>query len=333
MSLFDKLNKSYSTPGKGVSKTGREKNAFFKFFEIYFSKFWQITKVNLYFNIVFIPVIVMVGALFVFMYGKNINWIYRCFVIFLPTILLGPVMTGITKVTRDFAREVPGFPKEDFKKTTFRYVWTSFFFSAVSYFLLWVIVLAVAMYASNRGSGWFYSIGYYVSIFVAAVFLFANYYIHIMVVTLELKKKDIIKNAVIFAFLCLPRNLILTLLYLFLTAIPIGLLYMGFLYGAEGICFPILVLYILFIYAGTMSFCGSFLTFPSLKKFIIDPYYEANPNETAQIVTNPEKVFKNIGEELKEKELPEYVYENGKLVHRSVIENAMAYNDQLPNEE
>ena len=333
MSLFDKLNKSYSTPGKGVSKGGREKNAFFKFFEIYFSKFWQITKVNLWFNIVFIPVIVMVGALFTFMYGKNLHWMYKCFVIFSPTILLGPVMTGITKVTRDFAREVPGFPKEDFKSTTFKYFWTSLLFSLATYLLLWIIVVAVVMYASNKSNGWFYGIGYYVSIFVAAVFLFANYYIHIMLVTLDLKKKDLVKNAVIFAFLCLPRNLILTLLFFFLTGIPVGLFFIGFTTGTEGICFPILVIYMLFVYAGTMSFCGSFLTFPSLKKFIIDPYYEANPNETSQIVTNPEKVFKNIGEELKEKELPEYVYENGKLVHRSVIENAMAYNDQIPDEE
>lgn len=331
MSLFDKLNKSYSTPGKGVYKGAREKNAFFKFFEIYFSKFWQLIKLNLYFNIVFIPVLVLIGALFVFMYDKQLFWVYKCFIIFSPIILVGPVVTGITKVTRDFAREVPGFPKDDFKNTTIKNIGISLFFSVLSYLLLWIIIIAITMYSTNRHSGWFYMIGYYVSLFVGIVFLFANYYIHIMLVTLDLSKKNLIKNAVIFAFLCLPRNIILTLLYVFLTGIPVGLLFIGFTSGMEGLCFPVLVMYMLFIYGSTMSFCTSFITFAPIKKYIIDPYYDANPNETVQAITEPEKVFKNIGGEIKEKELPEYVYENGKLVHRSVIENAMAYNEDINN--
>lgn len=327
MSLFDKMNQSYSNPGKGISKNARQKNVFFRFFEIFFSKFWQITKVNLYFNIVFIPVAVLIGTLFVIMFPKALDWYIKYFIVFAPIILLGPVMTGITKVTRDFAREVPGFPNEDFKSTTIKYMGKSLLISAVEYLLLWVIIIAVTMYRSNYDVSWFYKMGYLVSLFVAAVILFASYYIHIMLVTVDLSMKNIIKNSVLLSFLCLPRNLLLSVIYVFLTGVGVGLLTAGFLTGTEGIMIPLAVLYTLFVYFGTMSFSGTFITFPVLKKYIIDPYYNDNPNETAEAVTDPEKVFKNIGDEIEKKELPEYVYENGKLVHRSVIENAMAFHD------
>ncbi|MGN1080678.1 MAG: hypothetical protein ACI4QV_01170 [Acutalibacteraceae bacterium] len=331
MSMFDRMNKSYTKEGKGVPKYAREKKGFFKFFEIYFSKFWQITKTNLYFCIIFIPVAVMIGLLFYFLGASSMNPYLKWFVIFAPVILLGPGIAGMKKVTRDFAREVPGFPGDDFKNTAIKYLWPSIAVSALSYIVGWVIIIAVMMYHANYEYSWFYKMGYYISLLVAVVFVFMLYYVYMMMVTVDLSMKNIIKNAAIFAFLCLPKNLLITLCYAVFGGIAVALFAVGILTGSEGICLPICTLYVLFICFGSMSFANSFLTFPSLKKYIIDPYYEDNPDKTAEAVTNPGKVFHNIGEEIKDKELPEYVYENGRLVHRSAIEGAMEFNDEKPD--
>lgn len=331
MSLFEKLNGNYSKEGKGVYKNEKEKKGFFKFFEIFFSKFWQICKTNLYFNIIFVPVAVMVGILFYYLGVAALSPFFKWFIILAPTVLLGPGIVGMKKVTRDMAREVPGFPGDDFKNTALKYLFPSLGVSAVSYILGWIILIACIMYRSNFAYGWFYKMGFYISVFTAVIFLFSLYYIYIMMVTVDLSMKNIIKNSVIFAFLCLPRNLILTLCYAVFGGLAVGIFVLGIITGTEGVCLPIFTLYVIFICFGSMSYANSFMTFPSLKKYIIDPYYKDNPEKTAEAVTNPGRVFHNIGEEIKNKELPEYVYENGKLVHRSSIENAMEFNDQKPD--
>ncbi len=60
MALFS--NKRYYKPGKGVEKDAPEKNAFFKFFELFGRKFWRFIEVNLIFLVVLLPVIMAIYA-------------------------------------------------------------------------------------------------------------------------------------------------------------------------------------------------------------------------------------------------------------------------------
>jgi hypothetical protein len=53
MGLFS--YKRYYKPGKGVEKDAPEKNAFFKFFELYGRKFWRFIEVNFIFLLVMLP--------------------------------------------------------------------------------------------------------------------------------------------------------------------------------------------------------------------------------------------------------------------------------------
>ncbi len=57
MGLF---NRKYYKPGKGVEKDAPEKNAFFKFFELYGRKFWRFIEVNLVFLAVMLPILLAV---------------------------------------------------------------------------------------------------------------------------------------------------------------------------------------------------------------------------------------------------------------------------------
>lgn len=60
MGLFS--YKSFYKPGKGVEKDAPEKNAFFRFFEIYGRKFWRFLEVNIIYVIVLLPMLLTVYA-------------------------------------------------------------------------------------------------------------------------------------------------------------------------------------------------------------------------------------------------------------------------------
>lgn len=60
MGLFS--NKSYYKPGKGIEKDAPEKNAFFRFFEVYGRKFWRFIQVNFIYLIVLLPMLMTVYA-------------------------------------------------------------------------------------------------------------------------------------------------------------------------------------------------------------------------------------------------------------------------------
>ena len=60
MGLFS--YKSYYKPGKGVEKDAPEKNAFFRFFEIYGRKFWRFIEVNFIYLVILLPILLTVYA-------------------------------------------------------------------------------------------------------------------------------------------------------------------------------------------------------------------------------------------------------------------------------
>lgn len=68
----------------------------------------------------------------------------------------------------------------------------------------------------------------------------------------------------------------------------------------------------------------AFMTYPSLLKYVIDPYYaKLNESKVESESDNAEKTD-NQGEAQEE---PEYVYHNGRMVHRSVLEQENLFND------
>ena len=60
MGLFS--YKSYYKPGKGIEKDAPEKNAFFRFFEIYGRKFWRFIEVNAIYLLILLPILLTVYA-------------------------------------------------------------------------------------------------------------------------------------------------------------------------------------------------------------------------------------------------------------------------------
>ena len=305
-----------------------EKNSILKYFEILKSKFFKIVILNsIFFTSVTVLLICIMGLSSFFQNVLKVQSNVIDILICLPFIFLGPLTGAIMKVMRDFVREEPGFFWEDLKKAFKDNFKQSIVIALIQYIFIWAIYIAGVFYWNLSKQNALGTVGFGVTIFVGIAFLFASYYFYMMTVTLKVTIKEIIKNSFIFTMLCFLKNILLTIILVIWLGFVASFTFMviasqnAFLYGIA-IC-----LYMTLTF-GLVFYSTAFFTFPSIKKYVLDPYYEEHPNETSKSVG---KRVKNSDGEIVE-ELPEFVYHNGKMVARSALENEKVFSDN-DNEE
>ena len=318
--------KSYYNMGPGVSKSGPEDSAFVRYFKIFGRKFWSLCYVNLIYCLFFIPLLAL--SLFLLRLAMqssasdNVVILLLCFA---PLALLGPANAGLVKITRDFVREEPCFIWSDFMEA-FRRNWKqSLFVSAFEYVGVVILYAAITFYYALMGNGILYAIPFGIALLCCVVFLFMSFYLQLMVVTLNLRLKLLFKNALLLGFIGLGRNFLTLLICGGIVGIELvfGIMTLGATRAAM-VLFVAMTLMLLFSW---IAYSVNFMAFPTIKRFIVDPYYKAHPEETAEAILHPEKRGE-AGESDAHYEPPEYVYENGRMVHRSVAEKHSIFEDK-----
>lgn len=258
---------NYEKEGPGVQKNAPKKRAPIVFFEIYGRKFWNLFYANLLF-------------------------LLTC----LPIVTRGLADVGLTKITRNFAREKHAFVREDFFETIGRN-WKQ----ALSVGIINLLVTAVLFF--NAG---YYLLGMYPEIWGLlgydtsgmtvmtpqmldyvvmgvtscgfVVFTWMKYYIPLMVVTFKFNNKDLYMNAFKFAIIGLKQNLLISAVLFVLYAI------VAVLFFAFGWHIGIVVLLIaLLLLPSFRSLLIQFTIFPLVRKMIIDPYYAEHPDADKQL--------------------------------------------------
>ena len=283
--LFD-----YSKPGPGVDKDQPQKFRFFIFFEIYFRKFWKLILMNLLYLATLLPLIALAWFSIVALPG-----VLKYVGLILPIALMGPTTAGFTYVMRNFSREEHAFLWMDFKDAV-KKNWKQAL--AVS-----VINSGVGVLLSFSVPFWFtqYTQGNPVNIVpfalcagLGVVFLFMQYYMYTLIITFHLSLKQLYKNCFIFAFLGLFKNLLLTLL--------LGLLGVV-MYLPAGIIPALFVLFAAFFPLSYAGFLINFVTWPTIKKYMVDPYYAKIAEESPETVETEQdnSVFRDRGRERKPK--------------------------------
>ena len=307
-----------------------EKNSVLKYFEILKDKFFKIMLLNaIFFTVLSLLLVAVMGISYAVtsIFG-NVSDLWTLLT-FSPIVLIGPVMAAIMKLMRDYVREEPGFFLEDLKKAFKDNFKQSLIISIFYYVAVWVVIIAARFYYSFSGNGIFYTIGLGITIFVALAILVSGYYVYMMTVTLKLKIKELIKNSLIFTMLCFLRNVLLTILLAAWVIFNAFLVYLAITSG-NAFVYGIVICVFMVLTFGIMFYTIAYFTFPPIKKYILDPYYEAHPLESSKSVTdkpNADDIDYNAHEE--EKELPEFVYHNGKMVHRSALEAENVFSDEL----
>jgi uncharacterized membrane protein YesL len=236
--LFD-----YSKPGPGVPKNAPKKKPFIVFFEILGRKFWKLIIANFLF------------LLFA-----------------LPVVTIGLAFSGLSYITRNFAREKHAFIASDFVDTV-RKNWKQGLVVGIINLLVQVILL-FDIYFFYSSTGTFAIILLALTLAVWLIFSFMKYYIYFQLITFKLNIKQIYKNSLIFAFAGLGRNFFLFVIFGLFYALGILLF---FLNPEVGIIVNLIVF--ITIFPAFRLVLIQFTVFPLIKKLMIDPYYQEHPDE------------------------------------------------------
>ena len=246
---------NYSKPGPGVEKDQQKKRRFFLFFELFFRKFWKLIQLNLLYLLFWIPPLVA-GTLLT---ERNAVLAYLAF-FFVGTFTAGPATAGAVYVLRNFATETPVFLVSDFFdqfKRNYKQAAAAFLINALALFACYS---AYQFYGGQMDLGIFNFVFRVLVLIMTLLVLFETFHVFVMIVTVDLKLKDIFKNCFLFAFLNLVRNFC-SLLF------GVGFLWLEFLF------YPLSMFIFPFIGMTLPLFIITFNAYPVIKQYVIDPYY------------------------------------------------------------
>lgn len=245
---------NYQKEGPGVEKDAPPQNAFVRFFSILGRKFTDFVKLNLLFCI---PVVVAL----VLSYGLGLL-VGNSYLAALPLILISPFVGGITFVTRNYAREEHAFVFSDFIDGV-KNNWKAFLINGIlCYAILFLLELAIRFYSTQCAGNSVFILPLAVCSGIGILFLFAQYYIPVMIVMFDLNLFQIYRNAFIFALAGLWRNVLLTLL--------LGILWFG-LYFLQIMPLTLIIgiLLLVFLYFSLSFFLINFTVYPMIVKYLV----------------------------------------------------------------
>lgn len=264
MGLF---NMNYDRPGPGVRKDEKPKKAVPRFLTIVGRKFFDLIKLNLLFAIPVAAALVLTILLS--------SVVQISIVAYLPVLLISPFIAGLTLVTRNYAREEHAFIYWDFKDAV-KHNWKAFLINGVvCYAFYFILSIAIQYYSAMSKTNNLFLVAMVVCIGLAILFVFAQYYVPVMLVTFDLTLRQVYKNALIFAILGLWRNLLITVLL----ALLIFLLYISQVMVLTLLIAILLIIFLIF------SFCAlliNFAVYPLINKMMIKPYEKKIKEETGE---------------------------------------------------
>ena len=201
---------NFSKPGKGISKEEAAKR---NYFDILGCHFWDLIKLNLLYvlvNIILIAAFVWFMIPILVKPEDFINYLFGAEHVilpigpFLPFMFMGPFTAGFSYVLRNWSRQEHAFLVSDFfeysKKnwkqglalsvigTVVTYLFLTAFFFYLRCGLPRVLVLTLGA-------------------IIAIILIASSFYTYPMIVTFDMKLKDVYRNSLIFALAKLPQNL------------------------------------------------------------------------------------------------------------------------------
>ena len=114
---------------------------------------------------------------------------------------------------------------------------------------------------------------FFCSIVTLIFYLFMRFYMYMIMVTFKMNFFKVLKNSFIFAILCFGRNF----LALFgIAAVVLLVLCLASAYTPLGVIALIVILF------GLCTFIATYVAYPQMKKFMIDPYYSDTAEESEE---------------------------------------------------
>lgn len=268
--LFGLFN--YEKEGPGVAKSAPKKRAFFAFMEIYGRKFWQLAIAGLLWTVTALPIV-------------TCGWAHA----------------GLTRITRNYSREKHAFIKEDFFESIKKNRKTALIIGIINLIVTMILVYNLALLIPIMAPGLYTLFGWAVEDLPAArdlttmetvmlvlsltgyvVFTWMKYYIPFLMITFKLNIKQIYKNAFLFTGANLKVNLMISAILIVLYGLLGGVLLISAAAQMNYLIWSVVLVLCVSVVPAFRSFLIQYSIFPAIKRLIIDPYYEANPNADKQ---------------------------------------------------
>lgn len=263
---------NYAKEGPGVAKNAPKKRAFFAFMDIYGRKFWQLAVAGLLWSVTSLPIV-------------TCGW----------------ADAGLTRITRSFSREKHAFLKEDFFESVKKNRRPALIVGIINLVITLILIYNLVTLIPIMIPGLYLFLGWaqedipaardlttletivmVVSLMGYVTFTWMKYYIPFLLITFKLKIKQIYKNAFLFAGANMKVNLLISVILIALYGV------LGFVVLATAntevnyLVLTIVLALCVSIVPAFRSFLIQYSIFPCIKRLIIDPYYEANPNADKQ---------------------------------------------------
>ncbi len=205
------------------------------------------------------------------------SWLYillifcvSLFVVGSQMVTIGPFQAGLTYLYRNYARDIPTFIWSDFWSATKKNWKQSLQASIIAFVVSNVILLNIAFYLGGNGR---YPM-VFATIFIMALIFFIciQMFVYPLIVSVDLRLREIYRNAIIF-FLSrlLPSLGIFFIDLLIIVVIPFFLLFSTYNFGLV-LCF----FYYLFFAFSFTHYLGTFFAWQQINRYIVLPMQTQN---------------------------------------------------------
>ena len=206
----------------------------------------------------------------------------------------GLAAAGITNVTRNIARDKHSFGISDFFETI-KKNWKQALPVGIINTLIYIILGFDIYFFYYASEGVMATVGLAVALCMTFIFTVMQFYIWTLIITFKFTLKQLYKNSFKFVFINMKMNLLCFFSVLLIYAVNIAVLFL-----LKSRFFPVLLLE-LFLYVilfpSFRYLLVQYCVFPSIKKYIIDPYYAEHPDDDIE-------KRKNLGIEIEKKTEP-----------------------------
>lgn len=227
-----------------AENSNKQKTTFFRFFELWFQNFWMLVPIN-----------------------------FVSFVIGVLVIPHGLSQAGMTNVTRNLARNRHSFGISDFFDTIKANWKQSLIVGIINVLGNLLLCYGIFFYYNSEGLFADIVLGFLLICFV--IFAFMRYYMWTIMITFDLSTSKLYKNSFLLAFVNFKKNLFVGVVELALYAFVV----FAVIWIPHFIVLFLATVLTVFILPGFIHLLIQFNCFPAIQKYMIDPYYEAHPDE------------------------------------------------------
>ena len=236
--------------------------------------------------------------------GAELN-LYDTYVTYLPLILLSIPYSGAMVVARRLANGDYAFVWAEFAKGV-KDNWKPFLINGIICYAFYVVgSFALMFYLASAKDNWLFYIPLIFVIIVSVVFIMMQFYIPLMIVSVNIKLRHVYKNSLI---LC-AAGILKSVLFIFITGAIIAF-YILFVPIMNGTLLIGIILLLVIVPAFIM-YSQAFIFYPVIDLLVIQPYYKKKEEEEGPPPIPKPTLTDYVGVE---ENKSTYVYKDGKLI-------------------